>query len=332
MENILLISYFQRKSARNFYSIERIFSDVRLHLPEDMKSIVCLSVYTSSGLFRRLFDIIRARFYQGDINHVTGDVHFLTYLLTRRKTILTIHDFVMLERLTGIKKWIFWFFWLWLPEKRCSAITVVSEVTKGQLLKHLNCDPAKVRIIYNSVSEEFSPHPKAFNNFLPHLLFVGTTQNKNLVRVIRAIKEIKCRLMVAGALSAEQHELLAINQIDFENYVDLSREAVVKKYEQCDMLVFPSLYEGFGLPIIEANAIGRPVLTSNIWSMPEVAGDAACLVDPYDEIDIRNGILRIIEDAPYRDQLIKNGFSNVKRFKVDAVTKQYSDLYRELFI
>lgn len=327
----MLITYFQRKSTSHLHSLERLFFDIRSHLPKDMQSMVCSSVYTSSGLFKRIFDIIRAWFYQGDINHVTGDVHFLTYLLSRRRTILTILDCVMMERLTGFKKCIYWFFWLWLPEKRCSAITVISESTKSQVLKYLKCDPNKVRVIYCCVSDEFKPIPQKFNNLLPHLLFVGTTVNKNLERLIAAIKGLKCKLVVIGMLSSEQIELLSINKINFENYDNLSREALLKQYERCDLLVFPSLYEGFGLPIVEANAIGRPVVTSNLWSMPEVAGDAACLVDPNDVADIRNGILRVIEDAPYRDQLIKNGFSNVKRFNIDVITKQYSDLYREYY-
>lgn len=327
----MLIVYFQRKASNHLFSLERMFADLRAHLPEDIRSEVSYSRYVSSGLFKRLYDICRSYFYQGDINHVTGDVHFLTYFLSRKKTVLTILDCVMMERLSGIKRLLFWIFWLWLPEKRCSAITVISETTKAQVLNYLKCDPSKIHVIYCGVSDEFRPVPSVFNNSLPRLLFVGTTKNKNLERVISAIWGIKCRLVVIGPLSSKQRDLLVTHQIDFENFVNISREDLVRQYEECDLLVFPSLYEGFGLPIVEANAVGRPVVTSNIWSMPEVAGDAACLVDPYDVTDIRNGIVRVIKDAAYREKLIINGFSNAIRFNTEALAKKYLELYQDLY-
>jgi glycosyltransferase involved in cell wall biosynthesis len=97
------------------------------------------------------------------------------------------------------------------------------------------------------------------------------------------------------------------------------------------MVVFASTYEGFGLPIVEANATGRPVVTSNIFSMPEVAGDAGCFVDPFDASSIRAGIVRVVEDEAYRQGLIKKGFKNVKRFRADAIAHQYAELYNDLF-
>jgi glycosyltransferase involved in cell wall biosynthesis len=97
------------------------------------------------------------------------------------------------------------------------------------------------------------------------------------------------------------------------------------------MVIFASTYEGFGLPIIEANAVGRPVVTSDIYSMPEVAGDAACLVNPFDVSNIRTGVLRVIQDESYRRKLIENGFKNVERFKPNAIAQQYLELYKELF-
>jgi glycosyltransferase involved in cell wall biosynthesis len=95
--------------------------------------------------------------------------------------------------------------------------------------------------------------------------------------------------------------------------------------------MFASLYEGFGLPILEANAVGRPVITSKLYSMPEVGGNAACYVDPYDSADIRAAVSKLIEDSQYRDQLVVNGFRNVERFRPEVVATQYANLYRKLF-
>jgi glycosyltransferase involved in cell wall biosynthesis len=96
--------------------------------------------------------------------------------------------------------------------------------------------------------------------------------------------------------------------------------------------MFASTYEGFGLPIIEANAVGRPVVTSHLWSMPEVAGKSALLVDPYDVASIRDGVLSIIEDAHLRSVLIKNGLENIKRFRLSLIAEQYSALYQEVYL
>jgi glycosyltransferase involved in cell wall biosynthesis len=98
----------------------------------------------------------------------------------------------------------------------------------------------------------------------------------------------------------------------------------------CDLLVFASTFEGFGLPIVEAQATGRPVVTSNIMSMPEVAGDAACLVDPFNVSSIREGVLKVINDSDYRNALVKAGFENVKRFQPEQIARQYAELYHEL--
>jgi glycosyltransferase involved in cell wall biosynthesis len=96
------------------------------------------------------------------------------------------------------------------------------------------------------------------------------------------------------------------------------------------MLVFPSVYEGFGLPIMEAQLTGRPVLTSNLSPMKEVAGKGAMLTDPYDPQSIRAGIIKIIDDDVFREQMVQDGFENVKRFDPDIVAGQYASLYEEL--
>lgn len=327
----LRVTHYLRKPLNGAHSIERIFSDVRAHLPNDIQVKVCVSKYPSSGVFKRIYNIVQAWFYRGDVNHVTGEVHFLTYSLNRRKTVLTILDCVMMEKLQGFRRWFFWFFWLWLPEKRCSEITVISETTRQQVLRYLNCDPKKVRVIYCHVSNEFRPVQKVFNRSHPRLLQVGTFHNKNIERVVAALEGLSCKLVIVGNLSEVHKQALGKHRIDYENLLNLSREALLEQYVLCDILIFASTYEGFGLPIVEANAVGRPVLTSNIWSMPEVAGDAACLVNPFDVADIRAGILRVIEDAAYRERLVANGFENVKRFQIEAIATQYADLYREIF-
>lgn len=327
---MIRVTHYMRRPESGVYSLERLYEDLRAHLPADIQVSICTSRFLSRGLFGRLYDIVRVRGYQGDVNHVTGDVHFLTYLLERRRTVLTILDCVTLERLRGFKRWLFGLFWYWLPEKRCAAIVVISEAMRQQVLRYLRCDPDKVRMIYCNVSEEFKPVSKPFDGRRPRILHIGTSANKNLERHAAALEGLNCELIIVGKLSESQIHALKQHHVSFENCVNLSRAALVEQYHRCDMVLFASTYEGFGLPIVEANAVGRAVVTGNIWSMPEVAGDAACLVDPFDVTGIRAGICRVIEDAAYREHLVDRGFENVKRFHIETIAAQYAALYRRM--
>jgi glycosyltransferase involved in cell wall biosynthesis len=102
---------------------------------------------------------------------------------------------------------------------------------------------------------------------------------------------------------------------------------MIQKYVECDIMTFVSTYEGFGMPILEAQSTGRVVITSNISSMPEVAGLGAHLVDPMDVTSIRNGIVKLINNSTYRNELIANGYENIKRYNPDLIASMYEDIY-----
>ena len=125
-------------------------------------------------------------------------------------------------------------------------------------------------------------------------------------------------------------QLLEQNKINYRNKQFVPFSEIKAAYEECDMLSFVSLYEGFGMPVIEAQAVGRPVLSSNVASIPEVAGNGALLVDPTDVTAIRAGIMQIIEDDQFRTKLINRGRENVKRFQIEKIAAQYKELYEEV--
>jgi glycosyltransferase involved in cell wall biosynthesis len=116
--------------------------------------------------------------------------------------------------------------------------------------------------------------------------------------------------------------------VPYENQVGLGPAELLAAYRRCDALIFASTYEGFGLPIIEAQAVGRPVITSRICSMPEAAGGAACLVDPLDPSDIRRGIQRLLEDPAFAAELVSAGFTNAARYSPERIARAYADVYR----
>jgi glycosyltransferase involved in cell wall biosynthesis len=325
------ITYYQRKPrALGNYSIEIIFKMVKDQLEGLIDSKDAYSNFESSGLFRRIYNCIEAAFRQGKVNHVTGDINYIGLLLNQKKTIQTIHDCVHLTVSTGIKHEILKLFWLTIPIKRSKYVTAVSESTKKEILKYAGCDPNKIRVIYDAIPKEFSRKPKLFNKEKPRILQLGTAHNKNIPRIIEALKGIPCTIDIVGSYGRDIELLMNENKIEFEFNGGLSDEEIKLKYEKADIISLPSTYEGFGMPILEGQATGRVVITSNIFSMPEVAGDAACLVDPFDIQSIRNGFLKVIEDDNYRESLIEKGFENVKRFDPKAIAMQYYELYKSI--
>jgi glycosyltransferase involved in cell wall biosynthesis len=310
--------------------MERLFADVRAAMPEEVVAKVAVSRFPSRGLWGRVYNVIEAAFRQGDVNHITGDAHYLALLLRKKRTLLTIHDLVSVYRLKGIRRKALLFFWYWLPIKRAAVVTVISQSTKKDLFRHIKVNPRKVKVVYDCISEDYRPAPKEFNAAKPVILQVGTRKNKNLERVAQAVQGIPCRLRIVGKLSADQQAVLRKCGVEYSSAANISDENVVEEYRRCDMLVFASTYEGFGLPIVEAQATGRPVVTSNILSMPEVAGDAACLVDPLDAASIRAGISRVVDDPAYRQDLVRRGFENAQRFRADRIAAQYHEIHKEI--
>lgn len=324
------VVFFHRKQIEGTFSIEGIFQTLRDSMPGEINCVVAESTFESRGIIKRLYNTIEAIFRQGDINHITGDVHFLSYFLRKRKTLLTIHDCVFTQYATGIKKHILRYLWYVIPEKRVSLITAISQSTKNELLKIISCNPDKIIVIPDCISPDYSYKENNFNVEKPVILQVGTGANKNLLRLFEALQGIPCRLNLIGRLSEIQKEFLGKFNIDYSNDWNLSRSEMISRYQDCDLVTFVSTYEGFGMPILEANAIGRVIVTSNIMSMPDVAGDAACLVNPYDIQSIRSGILRVINDSNYRNVLIKNGRINAERHNPSTIAKQYVNLYNSL--
>ena len=326
------VVFFHRKPRVNSnFSVEFIFENVRAILQEKVTCRVEVCQFTSNGFFKRLAITVSSAFKQGEINHVTGDVNFINLFFRKKRSVLTILDCGFMASSKGLKRFILKTFWLTIPVHRAGIVTVISQATKDELLRYVNCDPDKIRVVPVFVSAAFQPgFNVGFNANKPTLLQVGTKANKNILRLIEAVKDIPCQLDIVGELTEEHETALRKYKVDYVNSVRISDQEIVKKYRECDIVTFVSTYEGFGMPIIEANSVNKPVITSNILSMPEVAGDAACLVDPYQVEEISAGIRKIINDEVYRVQLIENGKVNKLRYQPSAIAQQYVDVYTEL--
>jgi glycosyltransferase involved in cell wall biosynthesis len=324
------ITYFFRKPRLGAFSIENLFLSIQQQFPDEVTYINHFLSTESSGLLNRLKIVWEAFQNRGEINHITGDINFVVLLLPKNKTILTIHDIESLQRKYWLTNYLLKLFWLRIPIAKAKYVTVISQSTKQKLLEELPVNPDKVIIIPNIISSEFIYQPNTFNTESPNILQIGTKHNKNLERTIEALKGITCTFVIVGQLSEEHIKLLTKYEVKYVNYVNVSNQKLRELYIQSDIVTFVSLFEGFGMPILEAQATGRPVVTSNCSSMPEVAGKGALLVDPYSVSEIRGGILKLINADDLRTKLISDGLENTKRFSNKVIAQQYLDLYKKL--
>jgi len=327
---MIKVVFFHRKRALGNFSIENVFVQIRKNLPSEIECTVLEMRFISTGFFKRLYSCFEAFVNQGEVNHITGDIHFIALFLKKKRTVLTIHDIGFINHPNRVARIILKWLWLKLPVHRSAIITTVSVATKLEVLNYVNVHPSRIRVIYNPVSSLFTARPKPFDKNCPIILQIGTKPNKNIVRLAEALMGLSCRLHIIGELDEITRKALVQFGIDFTMRSNLTVEQVIAEYVSCDILSFVSTIEGFGLPIVEANTVGRVVVTSNLSSMPEIAGEAAHLVNPLDIDSIRAGFIKVISDQAYRDRLIINGFENKKRFDEKEIAKQYAAIYNEL--
>lgn len=321
---ILLV---HRAQNENRHSFEELFNSITKELSKEVSVIN----YYQNKTISTLANIKAIKKIDCDIIHLTGGLGFYTPFLPKRKTILTIHDTNHYEfDLRGLKKWLFGWMFFKIPSLFVNQLTTVSEHTKHNLIRFFNIDEHKIKVIPNCYPAEFKRVVKDNFSNPVRILQIGTKPNKNIPRLVEAIKELNVELTIIGKLSNELINTLTKYKINFVNKVNLSREEIHQEYIYCDIVAFVSLHEGFGLPIIEANAIGRTVITSNLSSMPEVANKAAHFVNPFAIEDIKNSFNQIINNADYRKSLVENGWENAQLYTSKIVAKKYKNLYTEI--
>jgi glycosyltransferase involved in cell wall biosynthesis len=266
------------------------------------------------------------------------------------KKIITIHDlgfYVFGSKFA--RNWHSWHLRFMLPYsiRHADKIIAVSQATKQQIIDIFKVASEKIVVTYEGVSEKFRliqdkiGVEKVLAKYgikRPYILFVGTMDpRKNLVRLIKAFQEAKktlsdLKLVIVGSkgelYTPELNKLISAGDIVLTGYV--GEEDLAYLYNGADVFAFPSLYEGFGLPILEAMACGTPVITSQVYSMPEVAGDAALLVDPENIEEIAAAIRRLINDHELRKGLIEKGLARAKQFTWAKTAAETLAIYQEV--
>jgi len=246
--------------------------------------------------------------------------------LFNKNQIITVHDLIPLNFPEQYKKQ-FYFFKYLLPFalKKTKKIITVSENSKKELIYFYHLDKRKIETIYNGVEQD---NTRLLEQQQIHksnyILFVGRdSEHKNIKRLIEAFVllkvkyKIKEKLKIVGIAKA----LVAHESIEYLSYVD--NPSLINLYKKAKIFVFPSLYEGFGYPPLEAMLYGTPVITSNNSSLPEVCQDAALYVDPYDVQDIANKIYYLLNNKNEQEKLIQAGFKNIKKFTLQKSLEKH---------
>lgn len=325
----LTVTHFYREPRSTGVSIEGIFRTVK----QDLEGRALIRDHFCDPKLSRLKNTLEAAKYASDINHITGDVNFLALGLRGRRNILTIHDLGFYENPihSRLKHLIYHTFWFALPLKHIGTVTVVSEFTKGKLLQYFNYPERQVRVIPDPVKPTFRYMHKDQLHARPVVLMLGTGKHKNLDGLIEAARDMNVHLDIVGWPAQDELDRLKGYGISHTIYNKLTDEEVFERYVQCDILFIASHYEGFGMPIIEAQAVGRPVITSNIGAMLEVGKDSAVLVDPKQPGEIRDAIVSLVINRMHYGAVVKRGLKNAERFDHQVVSEQYLQLYKEIY-
>jgi glycosyltransferase involved in cell wall biosynthesis len=218
--------------------------------------------------------------------------------------------------------------------RRADRVIAVSERTKQDLVERYQIAADRVTVVPNGVDDAFTPDGPA-DDGAPYLLFVGALHpRKDPLAVIEALSlaDSNHRLVLVGpdkGAAAEARRLVTRlglgGRVEFAGHVE--RPALAALYRGAEVLVFPSRYEGFGLPVVEAMASGTPVVATSAGAIPEVAGEAAVLVEPGDPVALAGGIERALAD---RERLVRAGLERARLYSWTEAARQTLAVYREL--
>jgi glycosyltransferase involved in cell wall biosynthesis len=280
--------------------------------------------------------------------------HYVLPPLVQCRSVVTIHDVIHLMFPQYLPNRVAFSYAKWSitqAAQRATRVMTVSESSKRDILRFVDTEPDKIDVIYNAYDERFAMEPREedvvrvrerYQLTDEFVLYAGNVKpHKNLERLIDAFALVRKRgldhlklVLIGDEISKYTALRRAVHQHQLHKYVRflgyLPEETLAVMYRLAGVFVFPSLYEGFGLPPLEAMASGTPVVTSNVSSLPEVAGDAAVLVDPYDPQAIADGIYRVLADEKLRRDMVHKGIARAGQFSWEQSVRRIRQIYGEV--
>jgi glycosyltransferase involved in cell wall biosynthesis len=315
------VLFIFRKKTPHQFSIENVFNNIISEI--STKKHVEVLKYETNGIRNIFFDSKKIKEYNADVNVITGDCNFLSPFISK-KVMLVVHDAGHYEfTLKGLKKIIYGLIWWRIPLKFTNSVICVSNNTKISLNRLFNINLNKIKVIENPVDSSFFRIVKKKVSKVPRILQIGTGPHKNLENIIKAISGLNCVFNITGQLSNDQIRLLKKFKINYISYVNIDFKDIIKLYNDTDIVTVISQGEGFGLPIIEAQASSRALITSQLEPMSSISGNFACKVDPNNIKSIRKNILKLINDENYRSKIINEGKKNSEKYRVDDIANKY---------
>lgn len=323
------IHIFIRKKNSSFHqSVERFATQLKQNIKDkNLKIKIIKCPVISVGIFNRIYLIIWAFFKQGDVNHICGDINFISLFLKKKKTINTFLDCRLLYNFKGIKKVIYKFFWFQIPLNKSYINTFISDFTKKEIRKYIPIHRFKFVVIPIPLVQKYCSN---IDHKKKKILIIGTETHKNIKNSLKALSNLPISLFIVGKLDKESIKLIKNNNIETKNYVNISNRELNNIYQTCNILLMPSYYEGFGMPILEAQISSMAVVTSNKEPMNKVAGKNSVLVKPDKVLSIRKAILKLIKNKRFFKKLSKLGKKNALKYDGKLVSNKYKELYLKI--
>ncbi len=282
--------------------------------------------------------------------------HYVLPPLTPCRSVVTIHDCIHLrfpQYLPSKLGYAYARAQMWTATHRAGRVITVSEASKRDILRYFRVPESRIDVIYNAIDDRFWQEPPAdevarvrerYRLTAPFVLYAGNIKpHKNLERLIEAFHLMRhdspdlahVQLLIIGdeiskyaTLRRAVHRHKLHKHVRFFGFV--SDQTLAALYRLANVFVFPSLYEGFGLPPLEAMASGTPVITSNVSSLPEVVGDAALMIDPYEPKAIADAMQRVLTDAALRADLRARGLARAREFSWERSIRRVREIYDEV--
>jgi len=353
------IGTYIRNLLRELAKMDHDTEYVILSRPEDGPAVHALGenfrpVKETSGnysLSEQIFIPQALKREQVDLFHAP---HYVLPPLVRCPSVVTIHDCIHLMFPQYLpNRWALAYARtsISLAAKRATRVLTVSESSKRDIQRFVDVPSGKIDVIYNSFDPRFGVEPneetvdrvrERYQLHTDFVLYAGNVKpHKNLERLIDAFQIVRKRgldnlklVLIGDDISKYTALRRAVHRHQLHNYVRflgyLPEETLAVMYRLAGVFVFPSIYEGFGLPPLEAMASGTPVVTSNVSSLPEVAGDAAVLVDPYSASAIADGMYRVLTDNQLKRTLRTRGPERASQFSWESSVRRVREIYGQV--